>query len=88
MSPLINLVWRFVLGFFLRRGRLRGEGTEEEFKRMRQVLNFRTTLVGEENSPPLITLSIAPLFVSLSTAYLYLYIVWLMCSGPGASEEM
>lgn len=49
-------------------------------------MNFR--LVGKENSPPLITLSIAPLFVSLSTAYLYLYIVWLMCSGPGASEEM
>lgn len=61
------------------RGRIQTDAT---------VLNFRTTLVGEGNSPALITLSIAPPVVSLSTAYLYLYIVWLMCSGPGASEEM
>lgn len=84
MSPLINLVWCFFLwgegnGWLEYRRRIQTDAT---------VLNFRTARLGEENSPPLIALSIAPPFVSLSTAYLYLYIVWLMCSRPGASEEM
>lgn len=42
--------------------------------------------VKHEKKNPLITLYIAPRVMSLSAAYLYLYIVWLMCSKPGASE--